>query len=189
MSRRVAAALAAFLATVITAAILRYVDLGRAFLVFTLADFLNLLALTVGLLIVTRTLDRRRSRDEYFKDLLLDIIDHYKVHTLEALSALEAAKGRKLNLQSSEDRMIIVSARKVAQQWADIKTTLKKYDKSIAESNEVTDVEREFESLRSYITGDVLEECIDARIVTAANNQHRQLMEKLLELRLKIMVM
>jgi hypothetical protein len=162
-------------------------DLGKSFLVFTLADFLNLLALTLGVFVITRVLDRRRAHEEHFKDLLLRFVDRYEETTSEALAALTAAKGRQLNLQSDEDRVVIVAAKKVAQRWDDIKVTLKKYNKSLAESKEVSEVEREFERLRSYVTGDVIQEPIDAGVITTADNQHRKLMERLLELRIRIM--
>lgn len=170
----------------LTVAVLRVISFPASFLVFTLADLLNLLAITAGVFFITRGLDQRRSRDAHLKELALGIMDKLRESAESAVGVLLSANGRKLDLQVDGDRSMLVDLKKASQQLKDLGEVLKRFDPVLSGCEEVGALTEAFGDLRDYLSEATAAETITQASVTDAENRQRKLERNLLSLRLRV---
>lgn len=161
--------------------------LSASFFKFSIADLLNLLAITVGVFVITRVLDQQRSRDALLKTLALEIVDRNRDYTQAAVARLEAAVGQTIGLHvGAEGRELLVEFKKGSQQLQDLHEVLNRLAPPLSECQEEKDLSHRFEALREYVTDGATLNVVTPSMVTDTANMHRKFEQALLSLRLKI---
>lgn len=187
MNSWLSALLGFILAALLTVSLFLFFEARETFLRMTIAEALNILALTGGVLAISLILEKRRAREEFHTKLLLDTLNEYSRCCIEAMDAFASARDRKLDLSDSADRAVLSLTKKGAQSWEDAKCILKKFRKNLSDCPEVKEVDAAFEEYRNFITGDTIGDVISARIITDADNNLRRLRKNILDLRLRVM--
>ena len=176
----------ALITAALTVAALRILALPNSFFVFTLADFLNLLAITAGVFFITRGLDQRRSRDAHLKELALDISDNLRESAESAVRVLLGANGRKLDLTVVGDREMLVYIKKASQQLTDMREVLKWFDPALSGCKEESTLVEAFGELKNKLSEATDADQVTQASVTDAENSQRRLEVNLLSLRLRV---